>query len=237
MSALYNRPALHDCMHLTLTCISECMKYWCVFAECDLESKTPVTVHYVLLKVGMSPSLIYFFTFSFLLGIMIINTIKMCLPAISVLIYLISMTQPVCTHVVQTPLRLFLQCINQQGWSRISLSSSEEKKQSLLKLIIITLTHTHTHKGSKPSSHPKLRDNFASLGCFLELISKRVPSGSPAPQSFIIQHTSSLPGLILQLDESSLLQNNILQTTVRLALRKQQKAAEAHCQPTHFFLT
>lgn len=85
--------------------------------ECDCESKTPLTVQYVLLKDDLSPSLIYFFTFSLLLVIMIINTIKMCLAAISVLIDLISMTQPVFTHVIQTSLRLFLQCINQQVYN------------------------------------------------------------------------------------------------------------------------
>lgn len=235
MSALYNRPALHDCMHLTLTCISECMKYWCVFAECDLESKTPVTVHYVLLKVGMSPSLIYFFTFSFLLGIMIINTIKMCLPAISVLIYLISMTQPVCTHVVQTPLRLFLQCINQQGWSRISLSSSEEKKQSLLKLIIITLTHTHT-KGVNLHPTQNYVTTLQVLGVFwssslnvcpLAVLRRRVLS-------------FSIPAVYLDLSSSLMrvLSFKIISCRQQSpALRKQQKAAEAHCQPTHFFLT
>lgn len=63
-------------------------------------------------------------------------------------------------------------------------------KKSLLKLTIIT----HTHKGSKPSSPLKLLEKVASLGCFLELVCKRVPSGSPALQNSIVQDTTSLPG-------------------------------------------
>lgn len=114
---------------------------------------------------------------------------------------------------IQTPLGVFLQFINEQGynltpvkgWSRLS----SEQKQSVSKLGIIT----HTHKMSKPSSHPELRDSIWCLVFFLERISEFVPSGSRLPQKCIVQHTSSLPGFISQLYQSALLQNNILPGT------------------------